>query len=216
MPIAELLERFLALLFPDRCAGCGAHGALLCAECSKHFVRYNDEPPRIADNLSAVQIAYVFQGPLRQALHQLKYRRKRRMARPLGILLAAHLQSHPLPIDAIAPIPLHPGRLAERGFNQAELLAREVAIACELPMIVGPLVRVKATNQQALLNTRGRIANVAEAFAWRGSLPPARIALVDDVLTTGATVNACAKALRAAGAHEVYALALARSTRASS
>jgi len=103
--------------------------------------------------------------------------------------------------------------LAERGFNQAELLAREVARATGLPLIVGPLVRIRATRQQALLDITGRIENVTGAFVWRGPPPPARVALVDDVLTTGATVNACAQAVRAGGARDVYALALARSRR---
>lgn len=213
MRLSSLLDQFLALVLPDRCAGCGALGALLCAACRRKLACYDAEPPRVADNLTAIRVAFTFEGPIRHALHELKYRGKRRVARPLGALLAEHLHAHPLAFDALAPIPLHHKRLAERGFNQAELLAREVATICNVPLIVGPLVRVKETSQQALLHTNGRIANVADAFAWQGTPPPRRIALVDDVLTTGATINSCAKALRAAGAHEVYALALARSRR---
>lgn len=210
----RLIDRFLALLLPDRCAGCGRAGTLLCDRCRASFVAYAGEPIRVADDLTDVGVAFVFDGPLRHALHQLKYRRMRRVARPLGTLLAAHLHALPWPLDALAPIPLHHQRLAERGFNQAELLAREVAAASGLPLLVGPLTRVKATRQQALLDMHGRIENVAGAFVWNGETsPPARIALVDDVLTTGATVNACARALRMAGTREVYALALARSHR---
>lgn len=209
----RLIEQFLALLLPDRCAGCGRAGTLLCDRCRASFVAYTGEPIRVADDLTDVGVAFVFEGPLRHALHQLKYRRVRRVARPLGALLATHLRTLPWPLDALAPIPLHRQRLAERGFNQAELLAREVAAISGLPLIVGPLMRVKATRQQALLDTPGRIENVANAFIWNGTPPPARIALVDDVLTTGATVNACARALRIAGTREVYALALARSHR---
>jgi ComF family protein len=172
---------------------------------------YDGDLPRVGDQLTGVRIAYVFEGPIRHALHQLKYYRRRRVARPLGALMAAHLQSHPLPCDALVPVPLHQKRLKERGFNQAELLACEVAAATGLPLIAGPLERIRATRQQALLDTPGRIENVLDAFMWTGSAPPARIVLVDDVLTTGATVNACAAALRAGGAREVYALALARS-----
>lgn len=211
MSLARLLDPLLSLLLPDRCAGCGRLGALLCDECRHGLVVYDGDLPRIADQLTDVRIAYVFEGPLRHALHQLKYHRKRRMARPLGALMAAHLRAHPIPYDALIPVPLHPERLKERGFNQAELLAREVAAATGAPLIVGPLVRLRATKQQALLDVAGRIENVADAFMWKGPAPPARIVLVDDVLTTGATVNACAAALRAGGAREVSALALARS-----
>ncbi len=207
------IDHILSLLLPDRCIGCSQLGTLLCDACRRHLVAYDGEPPRIADQLTGVQVAYVFDGLLRDAVHRLKYHSRQRMARPLGALLADHLHIHPLPCDALVPVPLHPHRLAERGFNQAELLAREVARATGLPLLVGPLVRIRATRQQALLDTSGRIANVADAFVWRGPPPPACVALVDDVLTTGATVNACAQALRASGARDVYALALARSRR---
>lgn len=211
MPFARFIDGLLSLLLPDRCAGCGRLGALLCDVCRRSLVVYDSDMPRVADQLTSVRIAYVFEGSLRHALHQLKYRRRRRVARPLGALMAAHLRLHPLPCDALIPVPLHPQRLKERGFNQAELLAREVAAATGFPLMVGPLERIRATSQQALLDVAGRIENVADAFVWRGPAPPARVVLVDDVLTTGATVNACAAALRAGGAREVYALALARS-----
>ncbi|MBO9341989.1 MAG: ComF family protein [Roseiflexus sp.] len=207
------IDYVLSLLLPDRCVGCGQLGALLCDACRRRLAVYDGDLPRVADQLTGVQVAYVFDGPLRQAVHQLKYRSQQRMARPLGALLADHLRAHPLPCDALIPVPLHSHRLTERGFNQAELLAREVASATGLPLIVGPLVRIRATRQQALLDTPSRIENVANAFVWRGPPPPACVALVDDVLTTGATVNACALALRAGGARDVYALALARSRR---
>jgi len=211
MSLARLIDTLLSLFLPDRCAGCGRLGALLCDECHHILVGYDGDLPRMANQLTDVRIAYVFEGPLRHALHQLKYHRRQRVARPLGTLMAAHLRAQPLPCDALIPVPLHRQRLIERGFNQAELLAREVAEATGLPLIVGPLVRIRATRQQASLNMADRIENVADAFVWKGSPPPARVVLVDDVLTTGATVNACAAALRAAGAREVYALALARS-----
>lgn len=211
MSLVTVLDSLLSLLLPDRCAGCGRLGALLCDECRHKLVVYDEDLPRVADQLTGVRIAYVFEGPLRHALHQLKYHRRRRVARPLGTLMASRLHTHPLPCDALVPVPLHQKRLKERGFNQAELLAREVARVTGFPLIAGPLVRLRATKQQALLDVAERIENVADAFAWKGPAPPARVVLVDDVLTTGATVNACAAALRAGGAREVYALALARS-----
>ncbi|HEX9370489.1 MAG TPA: ComF family protein [Roseiflexaceae bacterium] len=210
MTFRSLLDSMLALLFPDRCAGCGRLGALLCTDCRTALVPYPADQ-RLPASLDGVRIAFIFQSPLREAIHQLKYRRIRRMAQPLGALLAAHAAASPLEVDAVLAIPLHASRLAERGFNQAEALAREVAQALRLPMINDGLVRIRATEQQARLDARGRAENMHGAFHWQGAAAPRRILLVDDVFTTGATMSACAEALRAAGAESVHGLALARS-----
>jgi ComF family protein len=210
--VGGLLETLLALLFPDRCAGCGKRGALLCDACRAGLRRYSGGLRNQPASLKEVRIVYLFDGALRAAVHQLKYRKQRRMAIPLGELLAADLATHPLEFDAVAAVPLHAKRLAERGFNQAETLATAMARSRGSTMLGAGLVRTRATEQQARLDARARAMNVDGAFAWVASTPPpARIVLVDDVLTTGATMGACAAALRAAGAEAVYGLALARS-----
>jgi ComF family protein len=212
MSCRSLLDALLALLFPDRCAGCKRGGALLCAACRAALRPYPGGLRNQPASLAEVRIVYLFEGPLRAAVHQLKYRRVRRMARPLGELLAAEMIARPLPFEAVTAIPLHAARLAERGFNQAEAIAAEVARAAQRELIGAGLARTRATEQQAQLDARARAENVRGAFAWVGAAPPPRqVLLVDDVLTTGATMGACAEALRAAGAAEVYGLALARS-----
>ncbi|MBK9709983.1 MAG: ComF family protein [Kouleothrix sp.] len=207
----SFVDALLALLFPDRCAGCRRLGALLCAGCQAALLPYpadgRQPPPGLAD----VRIAFTYQSPLREAIHELKYRRVRRMARPLGALLAAHVSACPPAVDAVLAIPLHASRLAERGFNQADALAREVAASLRLPVIDQGLVRVRSTEQQARLDARGRAENMRGAFAWPIGTPPPRLLLVDDVYTTGATMGACAEALIDAGATAVHGLALARS-----
>lgn len=207
----SFVDALLALLFPDRCAGCRRLGALLCADCQAALLPYPADgrppPPGLAD----VRIAFTYQSPLREAIHELKYRRVRRMAQPLGSLLAAHVAACPPKVDAVLAIPLHASRLAERGFNQADALAREVAAALRLPTIDQGLVRVRSTEQQARLDARGRADNMRGAFAWPVGAPPRRLLLVDDVYTTGATMGACAEALIDAGAAAVHGLALARS-----
>ena len=135
----------------------------------------------------------------------------RRIAIPLGALMAEHLIAQPAAVEAVLAIPLHSARLAERGFNQAEALAREIANLLDLPLINTGLTRVRATEQQAKLDARARADNMRGAFAWDGAPPPRRLLLVDDVLTTGATMGACAIVLRDAGAEAVHGLALARS-----
>jgi ComF family protein len=208
---AQLLERLLALLFPDRCGGCERLGELFCSECQALLHPYPTGADRFPDALSEVRIAFLFGGPLRQAVHAFKYRRVRRLARPLGSLMASHVAAKPFLCDALLAVPLHRERLAQRGFNQAEALAHELARALHLPLLGAGLERVRATEQQAHLDARGRAENMRGAFRWSGATPPKRVALVDDVLTTGATLGACAEALRNAGAEVVYGLALARS-----
>ena len=212
MPVRSWFDSLLTLLFPDRCAGCARPGALFCQDCRSTLVPYPEGLRRLPPGLTDVRIAFVFESPLREVVHQLKYRRVRRLAQPLGELLAAHFVAHPLPADAVLPVPLHTERLAERGFNQAEALARKVTSVTGLPLINEEFARVRATEQQARLDARSRRENMRGAFQWKGaSAPPCRILLVDDIMTTGTTMQACAEALRSAGTNHVYGLALARS-----
>jgi len=211
MSARRLLDAFLALLFPDRCAGCAHMGTLFCPNCRAALMPYPGTLRRMPAGLADMRIAYIFQSPLREAVHQLKYRRVRRVAGPLGALMAEHMIAQPVAVDAVLAIPMHSTRLAERGFNQAEALAREIANLLDLPLIHAGLMRTRATEQQAHLDARARADNMHGAFAWRGAAPPRRLLLVDDVLTTGATMGACAIALHDAGAKAIHGLALARS-----
>lgn len=204
------LTWLLNLFFPDRCAHCGRLGALFCAHCCAQLRPYPfDDTP---DGLDAMAVAWIYEGGLRKAIHALKYRRMRRMAEPLGAMIAAAALTHLPPADAVVPVPLHADRLAERGFNQAEELARQVAQRSGLPLLTTGLERLRDTGHQAQLSRAERRRNIAGAFTWRSATPPPpRVILIDDVLTTGATLVACTDALRAAGCRTVYAAALARS-----
>ena len=207
----SLLESLLTLLFPDHCVSCRRHGTLLCKQCCNGLELYTEQL-HILPGLDGVSIAYVYRDTLRTAIHQLKYRRRRRVAKPLGELLTPLAQPHSASIDALQPIPMHAARRAERGFNQAELIAQSLGATLGKPCLVRGLERVRATGQQVRLNAHERRENMRDAFAWQATAPPpARILLVDDVLTTGATMSACAVALREAGCREVYGIALARS-----
>lgn len=199
MSARSLLDAFLALLFPDRCAGCARFGSLFCPSCRAALAPYPGTLRRMPAGLADVRIAYIFQSPLREAVHQLKYRRVRRVAEPLGLLMAEHVVARPVAADGVLAIPLHAARLAERGFNQAETLAREIARLLDLPLIEDGLARVRATEQQARLDARARAENMRGAFAWRGAAPPRRLLLVDDVLTTGATLATVAGLLHRSG-----------------
>jgi ComF family protein len=155
-----------------------------------------------------------YEGAARSAIHALKYRGQRRLAAPLAYRLAEAALRAGAQVDVIIPMPLHVARRRERGYNQAALLARPLARALGAPVNERALVRIRATQPQTRLNHVDRRANVAGAFALANSaartLAGRRIALVDDVTTTGATLEAAAEALLAARPAAIYALAVAR------
>jgi ComF family protein len=157
--------------------------------------------------------AYAFgfyDAELRELIHLFKYNRVRTLDRPLGRLLAMALPRE-RSFDLIVPMPLHWRRRWERGFNQSELLARQIARRVHVP-VKNVVRRKRATAAQAGLTNAKRRANVAGAFvvSSKNSVQGARVLLIDDVMTTGATARACALALKRAGASHVTFLALAR------
>ncbi len=199
------LEAILDLIFPPRCAGCGKVGDYFCRDC-RHLVR----KPNLADRTYPLCVvsAGIFEEPLRSAVHALKYRKQRPLAEILADLMIANgLDWEP---DLIIPVPLHPSRLRERGFNQAELLAQHIGAATNVTVNSQALSRVRETRSQVGLSWRERQDNVKDAFEAKPELVIGkRVLLIDDVITTGATLGACANALLKAGAAEVRAMTLA-------
>jgi len=139
-------------------------------------------------------------GALREAVHHLKFGGRRELGEPLGRLLAAQIQS---PYDLVVPVPLHPSRLRQRGYNQAGLLAAELAACMGVPMVERALIRLRRTGHQAKLERQARLKNLSGAFQVAPGesvrLTGKSVLLVDDVLTTGATATAAATVLRSAG-----------------
>ena len=150
------------------------------------------------------------EGAIRSAVHALKYRNLRAAAPTLGRLMAGWVESNPISGQALVPVPLHRRRLRERGYNQSELLAREVAKERALPVLDGILVRTRDTPPQVSLSYDDRVKNVEGSFECRADVSGRSLILVDDVVTTGSTLFACAAALKAGGAVAVWGLALAR------
>lgn len=215
----------LDLLLPQRCVVCERGGSQLCAECRDNLPRL--EPPlcarcgapvawpvdrcrecagrRIA--FATARAAVGYDEATRRLVHSWKERGLRRLAAEAAAVVAERLP--PPEVDAIAFVPAERGRRRERGHNPAERLARELALAWELPCL--PLLeRVRGGRQRG--------ASVSERRSVRGAFracttPPRRVALVDDVYTTGATASAASTALRSAGARRVEVVTFARALR---
>lgn len=216
-----LVRRALDLAFPPTCAGCGTEGQALCPGCAPAVDARLGLPPGtpvglvvdLPEPLLQLEWCAPFAGVVRRALHDLKYRGERRLAEPLGSAVARRWARAGRGGDLLVPVPVHEGRRRERGYDQAELVA--TVAAGELGLPVWPVLeRWRATEAQFALDRRRRAGNVAGAFRLRPgakhSIRGAWIVLVDDVITTGATLRACAAALEQAGAAAVSAVAVAR------
>ena len=226
--VQEIKRGLLDLLFPPRCVSCRETGSLLCAKCCDEFELV--EPPlcphcgrprtserlcplcqRDPPQIDGVRAAAYFDGTLREAIHCFKYSNLQDLAIPLGRLMGDYWEKRSLPAEIIVPVPLHPDRLRERGYNQATLLARELGKSIGLPVAENSLARVRATRPQIELGAQERKENVCDAFRCSNAeLKEKRILLIDDVCTTGATLEACSIALRRVGARSVWAFTLAR------
>jgi ComF family protein len=224
-----LKGQVLDFFFPPYCLGCQKEGDFLCSSCRNLFPRLipplcpqcgRPLPPegrcrqceKWKLEIDAIRSPYRYEGVVRQAIHCLKYYNWKVIALPLAQLLAEHLKTNPMPATVIAPVPLHPRRLRERGYNQSGLIARELSRLMDLPLAENLLFRVRDNPPQAkVITAEARRSNVVGAFCCRSSLRQQEsVLLIDDVCTTGATLNSCASALKAAGAGWVRGLTVAR------
>jgi ComF family protein len=233
---ASLLELFL----PRRCAGCqktwlhGRQGfwcdgcldelpwieSPLCPRCGRPFPKSASSPDHFCGD--CLQSVFLFDrarsatqhaGVVRKRIHQLKFGGQLHWAPPLAELLVKRFrQEPPSGVEIIFPVPLHEKRLRQRGFNQAGLLAKAFGRKFGLPVYFDVLVRKCWTEPQTRLNREQRLHNVKDAFHVPdpGEVKGRRVLIIDDVYTTGTTLNECTKTLRSAGAAEVHALTVCR------
>jgi ComF family protein len=212
----------LDMALPPACAGCAAEGVALCPTCRGPLeVRLRlpagvpiGLPSALPMPLAQLEWCAPFSGAVRRALHGLKYSGERRLAGPLAAALAARWQAAGAGGELLVPVPVHAERARRRGYDQAALLAAEASRLLRMPWL-DALERTRNTVPQFDLGRRARRTNVAGAFALREPSRAAKIdgrwiVLVDDVMTTGATLVACAEALYGAGAVAVSAVTVAR------
>src|SRR3954471_18496949 len=222
--IGSLTGVALDLAFPAACAGCGREGAALCERCVTTLDARLELPRRTPIGLPAeiprtlLQLEWCapFTGPVRDALHQLKYSGERRLATPLGAAVARRWARVGVGATVVVPVPVHAQREQQRGYDQATLIAAVAAAQLGLPL-ARALERGRATVAQFELGRDQRAANVAGAFRPRSrdraavrDIAGRWVVLVDDVVTTGATLAACGEALGRMGAIAVSAIAVAR------
>jgi ComF family protein len=228
--LPDLFSAVADLFYPNRCLVCQKAGTWLHEECRASLIQI---PPPLCEvcgkhldsplcqsslcqlpnrALDKVRSAYLHTGKAREAVLKLKFKGVSSLANTLAKELVLTARQYGLDhAVGITAVPLHPQRLRERGYNQAGLLAKALSESLEIELWNKYLVRSRQTRTQIGLNRVEREENVRAAFEWRGQPLNGKIALViDDVCTTGATLNECATALKAAGAGKVWALTLTR------
>jgi len=214
------------VVFPLFCSGCGKEGSVLCEKCVADAMQIDAERCPMCTHLSPApmlcsdcrekigvkQLVHLgqFKGPLREALHNLKYEDARIVAQQLSSMLAGRTQQYQLQSGLVVPMPLAQNRNRERGYNQSALIARELSNKLNWDYLEA-LERVKKTAPQTKLSRAKRKTNVKGAFAskYKFTDPNRIIYLLDDVVTTGATLSAAVTALKKAGAKKITALVVA-------
>ena len=225
--ISTVTGRALDLALPSVCAGCGREGVALCAECEPVLDLRAHRPPGVPIGmpgdtpapLAQIEWCTGFTGVTRRALHHLKYAGDRRVAVPLGRAIARRWARAGVGGDVLVPVPASADRVRDRGYDQAALIAQAAGTSLGLPVHLELLERTRRTAAQFDLDRARRGHNVRGAFRIRGgaewpsgSGPDGApwIVLVDDVMTTGSTLAACARVLLDAGAFAVSAVTVAR------
>jgi ComF family protein len=224
----RLIWEALDWVYPPSCGGCGRTGVRWCDECEQQTCELAQPycpicgNPNVENNpcqrcrqtlpvFTQLRSHTAFAGPIREAIHRLKYGGDMALGEALAKPMLGSLQKLNWSLDLVTCVPLGLVRLKERGYNQASLLARPIALCMSLPYRPRALQRIRETRSQVGLNVNERRENMVDAFqAEKRIVEGKSVLVVDDVATSGATLNACAKSLRQAGATNVYCFTLAR------
>lgn len=201
--IQHLYQVFLNCLFPKKCLVCKQIFDVYVCENCRHKVFLREEETYAAGDIDVLYVGYYYTSKLRSLMHTFKYE----YIQGLGKHFAEGFRDEDLlntKIDCIIPVPLHYKKLCQRGFNQSEIIAQEISKKIEIP-VQNILLRNRKTKQQALLNRKMREKNVHKAFTLKTQGEITSVLLIDDVYTTGATLQECARILKQSGVQTVYA-----------
>lgn len=227
--LRQLRGEVIDFFFPRECIGCGKIGDFICIDCEKKLPRL--QPPlcprcgkpessgsfchecwKTSYNLERVRSVFIFDGIIRKAVHSFKYHNLRAIAECLGYYMADYYLENNMTSDVLIPVPLYDKRLHARGYNQSELLAKELSHIVKVPVENQMVKRTRDTSPQVRTSSvEERRLNMENAFCSIGTeITGINIIVIDDVCTSGATLEACASVLRAAGAGSVTGFTLAR------
>lgn len=226
--LKQLQREVIDLFFPRLCVGCGKVGDFICIKCSKKLSRllppvcqrcgkpessgaYCRECWGKHNDLNMIRSVFVFEGTIRSAIHEFKYRNLRSIAGCLSRYMADYFLEQHLAADVLLPVPMHENRLKRRGYNQSELLAGRIAGIISVPARGDLLRRVRDNKPQTRTAcAEERRSNMRDAFACTSSEVSGKdVVIIDDVCTSGATLEACAAALKLKGANKISGFTLA-------
>lgn len=218
----SLLEKLIRLIYPAKCMVCDAvlnedTYLYLCEPCKNNLPRYQKGffKSMQMPYLDGIFAAFYYSEGIKNAIHSMKFKSHPRLAQTMVSLICDEMFKHkPVPdFDLIVPVPMHPKKKRQRGYNQAELLANEIARILNKDVCGDILIKIQNTTAQIQLKREDRLMNLKSAFVINDSIIKnnsyGRVLLVDDVLTTGTTVSTCAKILKENGFPSVYALVIA-------
>ena len=227
--LQRALEAGLDFLFPPRCAGCGRLGSIWCPDCDVRLIRApvrmqcrtcgfpklrRKDCPACAIGGLKLRSYAAYRPPLKQAVLKLKYSPNKALAAQMAAWLVELYHTNMTPAELIVPVPLGDVRRRERGYNQVDLIASAMAGILDIPVQTAALARVQETRSQVGLDPSERFVNVSQAFVADPNLIKGqKVLLIDDLVTSGATLLGCAAALIDAGAPEVFCLTVGRTIR---
>lgn len=224
IPLYQFIWKLIDFIFPPTCAGCGKIGEMMCSDCFNQIKKIDTQDQNnqltqdshLSDfinfqHLNALYSFSYYSPPISSAIKKLKYKRDIGISNLLAKFLVELYNKNKMDIDMVIPVPLNKNKIKERGFNQSFFLALPFSMTIQKPINKQSLRRLKETRSQVGLNRQERFSNVSDAFkADPNQVQDKIILLIDDVATTGATMEACASALKSAGAKDIVGLTVAR------
>lgn len=216
MSLVKIAHSCVNILFPEQCAACGTVAAVypmpVCSRCTNSVLNAAGPPAFSSENIAKIFSCRYYEGAVKECVKQFKYYGKLQLMDLFRPVVQSFTNDFPVKVHGAIPVPLHPSKRRLRGYNQSELIAGMLSREISVPVHRHALIKTRNTGPQTALARTKRMRNLDGSFAAvdRTLVTGKDLLLVDDIVTTGATLEACARELLKAGARCVYALTLAR------